>query len=68
VRSARGSAPRSAGLVGDDGQCIFGCEVGQDFTTERCYSDCSGFSPLCLTTCLRAILCIDTYSQGSCAF
>jgi hypothetical protein len=40
---------------GDDGQCIFGCLVGQDLSIDRCYSDCNGFSPRCLSSCLTVI-------------
>ena len=44
---------------GNDGQCIFGCEVGQDFTVDRCYSDCNGFSSTCLNSCLAVINTIN---------
>lgn len=43
---------------GNDGECIFGCEVGQDFGVDRCYTDCSGFNPRCLDSCLQTIDCI----------
>lgn len=43
----------------NDGQCIFGCMVGQDFTPDRCYSNCNGFGPQCLESCLKTIDCID---------
>lgn len=42
----------------NDGECIFGCEVGQDFTVDRCYSDCAGFNSRCLDSCLQTIDCI----------
>ncbi len=43
----------------DDGECIFGCMVGQDFNADRCYPNCNGFSPLCLQSCLQTIDCIS---------
>ena len=44
---------------GDDGQCIFGCLVGQDYSIDRCSADCNGFSARCLSSCLATIDCIN---------
>lgn len=46
---------------GNDGQCIFGCMVGQDFNRDRCYTNCNGFAPVCLDACLQTV---DAIAEG----
>lgn len=43
----------------NDGQCIFGCMVGQDYSPDRCYTNCNGFASTCLASCLQTVDCID---------
>lgn len=49
----------------NDGQCIFGCMVGQDYSAERCVADCDGFAPVCLQSCQQTLDCI-AINSGAC--
>jgi len=84
VRAVRGCTATASGLTlpsvkavcinectlqcGDDGVCIFGCLVGQDYSVDRCQSDCNGFSSRCVDSCLQTIDCISRTSgvEGAC--
>ncbi|MFO1414501.1 MAG: hypothetical protein U1F10_11485 [Burkholderiales bacterium] len=63
--ACRASTFNSCALAcGNDGQCIFGCMVGQDFNLPRCYTDCNGFAPACLDSCLWTVNHITAYCTG----
>jgi hypothetical protein len=43
----------------NDGYCLFGCSVGQDFDSNRCETNCAEYGAACLTSCLKTIECIS---------
>jgi len=45
-------------ICGDDGGCIFGCEIGQFTSTNQCTSDCSDYGNSCLVSCFQTVDCI----------
>ena len=43
---------------GDDGECIFGCQIGQFTSVSQCTFDCNGLGDSCNNSCLKTVQCI----------
>ncbi len=44
---------------GDNGQCIFGCEIGGINNLDTCSSSCTGLGSPCLDSCFQTVACVS---------